>query len=370
MAYPTVTFRPTDGPLGMQPIAEASSTKNHPVGMVVRGVDWGTDTLYGEAEFIYLRSNSGGTIAKGDLCCYSQTGLVVQTVANGSTSIGPCAIAMADVGVAQFGWYMIAGTGPVKAATVSANTLVYLTATSGQVDDLVSSGNQVDGAFFKGATSGGFATIHIDRPSVTTQVSQSTFATDSATLATAVTNITTLQGQTANFVTSNTVTGPTLTYTGAAAGTTVAYNNLANVGLYKITVPHAVWVAAAATQDLILLTLPAKAMITNIILDVTVAFAGLAGTITLKGGVSAGGVELLAEADVKTAIARFGLADAELGTSMVRAAAIGGGYTPSWTATTSVQCRLTSGTGDIGAAGVTNLSAGTAVFYITVLNRP
>jgi len=54
-----------------------------------------------------------------------------------------------------------------------------------------------------------------------------------------------------------------------------------------------------------------------------------------------------------------GLADADMGTSMTRAAAIQGGYMPSWTGTTAIYATLVI-VNDI----LSNLTAGSTTFYI------
>jgi hypothetical protein len=146
-----------------------------------------------------------------------------------------------------------------------------------------------------------------------------------------------------------------------ATGVTVAYNGLHARGSYKVTVDFTAFQAAALTTDVTLATLPAKAKLLSVIADTTVAFAGPAGTLALTCGKTAGGAEFLASHDVKTAAVTKGLADADLGGSLNRANAIQGGHTASWSATTPLQCRLTSGTGNLSG-----LTAGSVTFYITV----
>jgi len=53
------------------------------------------------------------------------------------------------------------------------------------------------------------------------------------------------------------------------------------------------------------------------------------------------------------------LADADMGTTLVRAAAVQGGTLPSWTATTVVSVRLTTTT-----ANTDQLTAGSTTYYI------
>lgn len=161
MAYPTgIVFLPTSPVLGMQPINEASDTKRHELGTVVRA----TDITYGEGTFIYL-VGVASTVA-GDVVCYnSKTGGTVRAVAGGATSVGSVAVAMSACTASLYGWYALAGSVPVTAATVLADTQAYLTSTAGSVDDAASA-TAVIGLTFKAATSGGFATAQLAFPSI------------------------------------------------------------------------------------------------------------------------------------------------------------------------------------------------------------
>lgn len=135
---------------------------------------------------------------------------------------------------------------------------------------------------------------------------------------------------------------------------------------FKITIGKDAWIAAAVTQDISIGVLPAKAKIVAVYADTTTAYAGLAGTIQVQLGTTAGGAQLILAHDVKTGVVTKGLADADLGASITRAAAIQGGFIPSWTATTTVSARLTSGTGNIGTGAATNLSNGSTTYYLVV----
>ncbi len=163
MAYPTgVDFKLTSPFAGAQPINEVSSTQKHPLGMVARAFDF----AYGEGEFIYLAGVA--STAAGDVCGYnSKTGATVRAVHDGATSLGPLCVAMAATIDSTYGWYCVAGSVPVTAATVLANGLCYLTSTAGTVDDAAVSGDLITGMLFKAATSSGYATAQLARPSVT-----------------------------------------------------------------------------------------------------------------------------------------------------------------------------------------------------------
>lgn len=150
---------------------------------------------------------------------------------------------------------------------------------------------------------------------------------------------------------------------GSGTGLTVNATGDYRRVVYKATCTQACFSAAATTADKTWYTTAAKQRITSIIADVTVAFTGgLVSDADMTCGTTAGGNEILATFDVDTAAITVGLADADLGTSMTRAAAIQGGYLPSWTTTTAVQCRLTT----VGA-NTDQLTAGTIIWYLETL---
>lgn len=162
------------------------------------------------------------------------------------------------------------------------------------------------------------------------------------------------------FPTDTAVTDGMITPT-ADANSTVVFNGEVRRGMYKVTVPYTSFQAAATTKDVTIATLAAKQKIVGIISDTTVAFTGEAGTGAIIVGVGAGGAEYIATHDVKSAAVTKGLADADMGSLLTRAAAINGGSIPSWTTTTTVVARFTSGTGNTSA-----LVAGSVTFYIIV----
>jgi len=168
MSYPTVDFRPIGKTMGVQPINETSTTQKHPLGFKVDA----TDYTYGTGTFVYLKGVASTTA--GDLVCYDQAnGDTARAVAGGADSTGACAVAMSANVASQYGWYQVFGAGPVKAATVAADTPLYLTSTAGQVDDAATS-NKIDGITSRSATSGGFATCQLDYPSITGSASSAT----------------------------------------------------------------------------------------------------------------------------------------------------------------------------------------------------
>lgn len=149
----------------------------------------------------------------------------------------------------------------------------------------------------------------------------------------------------------------------AGSGSGVTVNNVGEIRrtVYKVTLTYAAFSAAALTADKTIATLPAKTRLVGIVADCTETFTGGAvASATLKIGSSAGGTQFLAQADVFTTAATFGLADADLGTAMTRAASIQGGALSSWSSTTAVNARITTTTANTDA-----LTAGSVTVYLT-----
>jgi hypothetical protein len=161
---------------------------------------------------------------------------------------------------------------------------------------------------------------------------------------------------------------------GSGTGVTVDDEGVLTRQVYKVTVVSTQFIAAATTADFTVATLPAKTILNAIYVDKTVAFACAvtctSSTLSATVGSTAGGNGLIVSFDADAAAAVYGDADAELGTQINRASAIQGGFLGSWTTTTPVTMRLTSGTGNIGNGALTNLSQGTLVFYLVTERLP
>jgi hypothetical protein len=153
--------------LGWQPIADTSTTQNHPLGTIVQARDKGSTnntTGNGVAEFIYLKGVA--STAVGDWVTYNMDdGGTTRLVAN---AIGPVAVAMSANVASQYGWYQIQGKAVANClAAFADNGNVYATATAGSVDDAVVAGDLVHNA--KGASAidapaTGMAEFEIHRP--------------------------------------------------------------------------------------------------------------------------------------------------------------------------------------------------------------
>lgn len=157
---------------------------------------------------------------------------------------------------------------------------------------------------------------------------------------------------------------------GAATGVTVNDAGTLRKMAYKVTVDRTAFVCAAVTCDVTIGTLPAKSRLLSVIADITQTFACTAtctsSTLSMTLGSSAGGTNFLLSFDADAATAQFGDADAELGAGISRANAVQAGFIGSWSSTTPISLRLTSGTGNIGNGAATNLSQGSVSFIVTV----
>lgn len=123
--------------LGLQPIADTSTTQRHPLGTIVRAKH---ETL-GGGEFIYLKGVASTVV--GSWVTYSlDDGSTALLVAN---AIGPVAVALSANVASQYGWYQISGKASARAEDAMAdNANVYIGGTTaGEVDDAVVDGDMV-----------------------------------------------------------------------------------------------------------------------------------------------------------------------------------------------------------------------------------
>lgn len=150
----------TDSLIGSQPIADTSTTQQHPLGTVVRAVD----ATYGAGEFIYLKGVASTALGSW-VTIHEDDNTTTLLAAN---DIGQVAVAMSANVASQYGWYQIRGKAIGKALTgYLDNALVFATATAGSIDDAVVAGDRVKkaiGASAVGTPSAGLAEFEIDRP--------------------------------------------------------------------------------------------------------------------------------------------------------------------------------------------------------------
>jgi hypothetical protein len=155
-----MAFVPVEPRIGLQPIADTSTTQNHPLGTVIKAVD----STYGEGEFIYLKG--AASTAVGSLVLFSPDDFTTSLLA--ANDIGSVAVAMSANVASQYGWYQIKGkaVGKVLAGFLD-NANCYATATAGSIDDAVVAGDRLKNC--KGASaidtpSTGLAELEIDHP--------------------------------------------------------------------------------------------------------------------------------------------------------------------------------------------------------------
>jgi len=148
--------------VGAQPIADTSTTKNHPLGTIVKA----EDSTYGEGEFIYLLGVASTTV--GNVVNYDAAG---HQTALQSTAVGvdrPVAVAMSANVASQYGWYQIGGLAVVKkASATSFAAAAPLGATTG-LAVVAATSARLSGAVVSAAASGASAVLSavvaIDRP--------------------------------------------------------------------------------------------------------------------------------------------------------------------------------------------------------------
>lgn len=148
---------------------------------------------------------------------------------------------------------------------------------------------------------------------------------------------------------------------GAGTGITVNSTGHLNRQTYKVTTTYAAYSDTDTTKGVVIATLPAKMKIVGFYADTTAAYTGGAVTAaTLKVGITAeDAAEIIASHDVFSGVVTKGLADADMGTSMTRAAQIQGGYLPSWSGTTAIYATINTTTANTNA-----LTAGSTTFYL------
>lgn len=161
MAITAGTWQPLSQ-IGLnQQIVDHGTTQNEVLLKRVRCRDTSSQN-YGEGEFVYLKGLA--STAAGDLVVYNGDGVTTRTVAR---STGNCAVAMSACVAGEFGWYQVYGIAKVKAATIAADKQLYVTATAGQVDDAVVTGDLVYGAHSIAADDTGFVKALLNFPNLT-----------------------------------------------------------------------------------------------------------------------------------------------------------------------------------------------------------
>ena len=137
-----MAYVPTTTLLGIQPIAETSTTARHPLGTRVDAVD-GT---YGGGTFLYLKG-IGSTVV-GSVVTYDQTGVTTLAPITTKAIGNPLAVAMSANVASQYGWYQTVGVAVIKktAVKVSPAVVLYLSGTAGRAMPTLATGREITGA--------------------------------------------------------------------------------------------------------------------------------------------------------------------------------------------------------------------------------
>lgn len=143
---PSYSYRIVDQIIGAQPIETVDTTQNHPLGTIVRA--W--DPTYGSAEFIYVSGFAQGGVGKW-VAINADNGATSGVVANAYAPLVGIMMSALD-STTEYGWCMITGKHPAaKCLTGFAdNGRVFMTSTTGSVDDASVAGDMVWNA--KGAS--------------------------------------------------------------------------------------------------------------------------------------------------------------------------------------------------------------------------
>lgn len=141
--------------------------------------------------------------------------------------------------------------------------------------------------------------------------------------------------------------GAALALNNLTAGVLVPFTGRPSVAFTQVILPASVFSGAAAlTLDATVLRVPIGTRIVSVLAQVTTAFTGPTGPLNFVVGTTAGGAELLASFAAGS-VANFGLADADMGTAMTRAAMVQGGDMALWAAGGIINVRLTSSSGNL-----------------------
>lgn len=156
MAYPTPAPISVSDFLGNQPLTATSTTQNHPLGLLIEGVD----PVYGGGQYIYAIGCA--STAQGSAVTVDQY--------NGATTLlttagrGIVAVSMSANVAGQYGWYQIYGAAPVLATGGTVNLPAYETSTAGSVSTTVVSGNKIDAMICTAVPASGMAVFELNGP--------------------------------------------------------------------------------------------------------------------------------------------------------------------------------------------------------------
>lgn len=151
----------------------------------------------------------------------------------------------------------------------------------------------------------------------------------------------------------------------AGTGITVSHSGgRANHFVLKVVIDYTNFTTNGNDHDVTLWTVPAKTRVLRVVGDITAGFTDGAGPITTMvltvGKVAGGNTYLVGAAPIDAmATGTHGLVLADAGTDLDDAY----GDVPSWSAPTAISARFAADS-PVATLGVTNLTAGSATFYI------
>ena len=159
------SFKVNDGSFIGQDIADNSTTLNVELGRRCCAKDVAS-TGYGIGEFIYLKGVA--STAVGSVVTFEEG--TWQTALATAGAIGRIGVAMSACVASEYGWYQIQGRSVMKVlAGLTADKVLYLTATAGSLDDTVVAGDEVTTSYSLTAIAtpaAGQAEVSICYPSV------------------------------------------------------------------------------------------------------------------------------------------------------------------------------------------------------------
>lgn len=156
------TWNFTDTLIGAQPVTERSTTQKHPIGLEV-GV---RDATFGQGRLMYVKGIASAE--KNEWCTVDvHAGTIVRAAANAKGTVG---ITKATLTASYYGWVAICGVHTGQCLTQMAdNGKVFLTGTTGAVDDASVAGDLISGAVARATTTAdsGVTIFELNRPFVT-----------------------------------------------------------------------------------------------------------------------------------------------------------------------------------------------------------
>jgi hypothetical protein len=147
---------------------------------------------------------------------------------------------------------------------------------------------------------------------------------------------------------------------GAVAGRTIDAIGRVSDTYARVTLDHTAYQAAVMSKAVTIFDVPVGTQVVQVIAQVTQAFAGPTGPLTMRLGHSLGGQEYLKDFSA-AGVADFGLAAGDLGTDLASAGAVQGGSLALWSGGGVIRAQLNSGSGNLSG-----LTAGSVrIFVVT-----